>query len=68
MENSEVFDIEPLFEHIDDEIIKDLSLSVIHLRYLLDSEKNRNKQLLTENYKLKNEIKITAKRLKHHKY
>ena len=68
MENSEVFDIEPLFEHIDDEIIKDLSLSVIHLRYLLDSEKNRNKQLLTENFKLKNEIKMSNKRYKHQRY
>ena len=65
---SEPFNIEPLFAHIEDEIIKDLYLSNIHLRYLLDMEKKANKGLLTENFKLKNEVKMTSKKLRKQKY
>ena len=65
---SEPFNIEPLFAHIDDDIIKDLSLSNIHLRYLLDNERKTNKNLLSENFRLKNEIKIVNRKFKKQKY
>ena len=65
---SEPFNIEPLFAHIDDEIIKDLSLSNIHLRYLLDNERKSNKMLLSENFRLKNELRIITRKFKKQKY
>ena len=67
MEPSEPFNIKPLFDHIEDDIIKEMSLSIQHLRYVLENEKSVNKALLTENYKLKNELKITATKLKKYK-
>ena len=68
MEDSEVFNIEPLFANLEDELIRDLSLSITHLRYLLDCEKRINKELLTENLKLKNVVKINNRKLRKHKY
>ena len=67
MENSEPFNIEPLFAHIDNDIINDLSLSIIHLRHLLDEEEKNSRTLLSENYRLKNEVKIVARRLRKQK-
>ena len=68
MEDSEVFNIEPLFSNLEDEMIHDMHLSIIHLRYLLDCEKRINKELLVENLRLKNQIKISNHKLRKHKY
>ena len=67
MEDSEPFNIEPLFANIEDKIINDLCLSINHLRHLLDEEKKNSRRLLSENYRLKNEVKIVAKRLRKQK-
>ena len=65
---SEPFNIEPLFAHIEDDIIKDLSISVIHLRHLLEEERKNNRTLLSQNFSLKNEVKIINKKFKKQKY
>ena len=65
---SEPFNIEPLFANIDDDIIKDLNLSIIHLRHLLDKERSSNRILLSENFRLKNQIKIINRKFKKQKY
>ena len=67
MEDSEPFNIEPLFANIEKEIYTDLYSTNLYLRHLLEEEKKNCRRLLSENYRLKNEVKIVAKRLRKQK-
>lgn len=68
MEDSEPFNIEPLFAGIEDEIIRDLSITIHRLRWIIENIKKDNKKLLSENFRFKNELKIVNSKLRKQKF